>query len=165
MNTGHWIAVGDSFTAGTGDDRGGWIRRTADELIEEGLLATFDNHARPGLVIDEVIEQQVPHLVPTTVVSAIAGANDIIRPKTDLAELTGSVDRLFRAALDHAEHVVTSTCPDFNVTRTRRSSVVDERVGFLNDIVAAVHQAEGDRLIVIDANDVLRDPNRWADDT
>lgn len=68
-------------------------------------------------MIDEVIEQQVPHLVPTTVVSAIAGANDIIRPKTDLAELTlrRSVDRLLRAALDHAEHVLTTTCPNFNV--------------------------------------------------
>jgi hypothetical protein len=45
-----WVAVGDSFTAGTGDDQqhGGWVAQTANTLARAGRVGGFRNLAVPG---------------------------------------------------------------------------------------------------------------------
>jgi lysophospholipase L1-like esterase len=57
-----WIAVGDSFTAGTGDEprHGGWIPRTAAAFTQAGKITGFHNHAQRGVRLGDVLRTRFP---------------------------------------------------------------------------------------------------------
>ena len=161
-----WIALGDSFTAGTGDDpaRGGWARRAGDELRTAGVLDVAVNHAEPGVAIQHVIDHQLPLLAGRHwCVSVIAGANDLLAPRCDARVLAERVDVLLDACLDHAEVLLTSTCPDFFAQRSTRLARLSARVDALNDHVRR-RAAADPRIEVIDAHARLADPALWSDD-
>jgi lysophospholipase L1-like esterase len=81
--------VGDSFTVGVGDDpeAGGWIQRTATALTSAGRIHEFRNLAVRSVLLDDVLQQQVPKVGGRPrIISAIAGANDILVRRCDLDE-------------------------------------------------------------------------------
>jgi len=165
--TARWIAVGDSFTAGTGDDpeHGGWIARTAAGLIDAGRVDELHNLAVPGVHIDAVLHGQRPMLAePAEVISAIAGANDLIARHCDMPEVLARVDQLLDWALSHAAVVLAVTCPNFPVARSGRLPYLPERIAAINDHVQHRQSAAGDRLVVVDAHTLLTDPTLWSAD-
>lgn len=161
-----WVAVGDSFTAGTGDDprHGGWIARTAAALTRAGRIAAFHNHAERGVRIQDVLERQVPRIDGRArIISAIAGANDILVRRCSLPAVICRADQMLDWALDTADVVVTSTCPDFFAGRSARLSRLSARVDALNQHVAQ-RCDDIPQLIVVDAGKILADPTLWAED-
>jgi lysophospholipase L1-like esterase len=161
-----WFAVGDSFTAGTGDDprHGGWIARTAAALMRTGKIAAFHNHAERGVRIEHVLERQVPRVDgPARIISAIAGANDILERRCSLPTVTTRGDQLLDWALATADIVLTCTCPDFFARRSAQLSRLSARVETLNQHIAQ-RSHDMQRLIVIDANTILADPTLWTHD-
>lgn len=165
--TARWIAVGDSFTAGTGDDpeHGGWIARTAAALIDAGRVDELHNLAEPGVHIDAVLHGQLPLLAEQAeVVSAIAGANDLMARRCDMSLVLGQVDQLLDWALGHAAVVLGVTCPDFLVSRSGRLRYLPERIVAINDHVEGRRAEAGDRFVVVDAHAILTDRALWADD-
>lgn len=158
-----WTAIGDSFTHGTGDTHGGWIHRAFIELEHRDRVDRIDNRSAPGLLIEPVIDGQTLNIEPSTVISVIAGANDIMQPVCDLDELLRHVDQLIAVARPHTNTVVVSTCPDFTLPRTTTSKRLRGRIERLNDHVRTV-AADDDQIVVIDANTILTEPGDWADD-
>jgi lysophospholipase L1-like esterase len=163
-----WVAVGDSFTAGTGDVplEGGWIRRTATALIGTGRIAELENHAKRGVTLDDVLQQQVPNVAGRpTIISAIAGANDILDRRCDLPAIIEKVDLLLDWALSRAEVIaLTCTCPDFFARRSARLRRLTARVDAINHHLRRLHLPGPSRLVVVDAHQILTDHSLWADD-
>lgn len=164
-----WIAVGDSFTAGTGDDpgHGGWVRRTASTLIDRGQLDELRSYAVPGVRLAHVLDQQIPRVGLTgraTIISAIAGANDLLRAGCDLAAVAGQVDQVLDWALANAEIVLATNCPNFVANRPATLRRLGIRIDTLNDHVEKRCRDAGGRIRLVDAYRSLADPELWTDD-
>ena len=160
-----WAAVGDSFTAGTGDDpyHGGWIPRAAAALKRSGKIAGFCNHSEPGVRLDDVLESQVPCVKGhPRVISAIAGANDILERRCSLPAVTDRADQLLDWALSKADIVLTCTCPDFFAGRPQLRRL-SSRVDSLNRRLEQRRRDAPD-LVVVDAHRILANRGLWADD-
>lgn len=93
---GSFVALGDSFTEGVGDEdaRGtvvGWADRLAGRLAHcsPGPFR-YANLAVRGRLIDEVIDEQVPRVreFAPDLVSFCAGGNDILRPRSSADRIT-----------------------------------------------------------------------------
>jgi phosphatidylinositol alpha 1,6-mannosyltransferase len=159
--------VGDSFTAGTGDDpqHGGWVARTANALTAAGRVGAFRNLAVPGARLAAVLYRQVPLVVDRVeIISAIAGANDLMARRVDPAALLQQVDELLDWALDHADLVLTCTCPNFLVGRSAHLPRLAARIHTINEYVEQRRTSAAGRLIVVDAHTVLAEPALWATD-
>ena len=111
----HWVALGDSFTAGTSADEPIWPRFVLERPIATSRLR-LDNLARAGATVAEVRREQLPPAIAAepALVTAICGGNDVIgsvRPSFDAvgAELD-ALWRTLRAELPHAE-LLTCTYP------------------------------------------------------
>lgn len=158
-----WTAIGDSFTHGTGDTEGGWTHRTYRELQRRRLIDDIDSRSAPGLLIDTVIDKQTDRIAPSVVISAIAGANDIMQPHCDLDALLANVDRLLELAGPHGQLTVTTTCPDFTIPRSTTSQRLRERIVRLNDHVRTIAAADP-KIVLVDAHTILTDPADWSND-
>lgn len=167
MREARWVAVGDSFTAGTGDDRqhGGWVARTASALARAGRVGGFRNLAAPGARLAAVLHDQVPLVVDRVeIVSAIAGANDLMARRVDPALMLQQIDELLDWALVHADLVLTCTCPDFVGSRSAQLPRLAARIDNVNEHVEQRRTSAAGRLVVVDAHAVLADPALWASD-
>jgi lysophospholipase L1-like esterase len=163
MSSRTWIALGDSFTAGTGDDGGGWITRAHSALAGANQLAELVLLAERGVSIRSVLTEQAPRLQPCRVASVIAGANDILRPHPDLELLDQQIDELLDLALTRADIVLTTTCPNFGLPRVLPSRKLHDRILRLNAHVAQRADSD-DRLVVVDAYVILSERELWSYD-
>ena len=86
-----YVALGDSFTEGVGDDLpDGRVRGWAD-LVAEGLAAAaggpvrYANLAIRGRLLGPIIDEQLPAALALepTLVTFNGGGNDILRPRSD----------------------------------------------------------------------------------
>lgn len=100
-----YVALGDSFTEGVGDDDAdlpngvrGWADRVAERLALSPLAADaglgYANLAIRGRKMGQILHEQVDAAVAMnpTLVTIYAGANDILRPKVDIDALMVSYD-------------------------------------------------------------------------
>ncbi|UUZ61352.1 SGNH/GDSL hydrolase family protein [Nocardioides sp. B-3] len=96
-----FVALGDSFTEGVGDDdptRPNGLRGWADRVAE--VLAThtddfgYANLAVRGRKMDGVINEQVPAAIELNpdLISVYAGGNDILRPSVDIDAISARYD-------------------------------------------------------------------------
>jgi lysophospholipase L1-like esterase len=91
-----YVALGDSFTEGVGDELpDGRVRGWAD-LVAEGMAAAspdrvlYANLAIRGRLLDRIIDTQLEHALALepTLVTFNGGGNDILRPNTDTMALS-----------------------------------------------------------------------------
>lgn len=162
-----WTAIGDSFTEGTCDapGMGGWVARAAQLLSEAGSEVRLANLAVHGAPIDSVLADQAAELPSrASIVSAIAGANDLLQLRLSVTKLRGSVFELIDRAAASGDLVLTSTCPDFFRQRFGPGSRLSHRVGILNDMVHEAVQGREDQIVVLDTYEILQSPVLWAAD-
>ena len=104
-----YVALGDSFTEGVGDELPeGRVRGWAD-LVAEGMAAAspdrvlYANLAIRGRLLDRIIDGQLEHAMrlEPTIVTFNGGGNDILRPNADSEALfrryTEVIDRVAAA--------------------------------------------------------------------
>ena len=109
-----YVAIGDSFTEGVGDERpDGSVRGWADRVAEgmaEGMAATgvqvrYANLAIRGRLLDRIVGEQLDHALSLepTVISINGGGNDVLRPGADpralAARFAAVVDRVSAAGV------------------------------------------------------------------
>ncbi|GGD08577.1 SGNH/GDSL hydrolase family protein [Nocardioides daphniae] len=101
MSFKRYVALGDSFTEGVGDDdptRPNGLRGWADRVAEH--LATLDddfryaNLAIRGRKLPQIIDEQVQRAVDLApdLVTIHGGGNDVLRPKVDIDALARAYD-------------------------------------------------------------------------
>lgn len=102
---GRFVAVGDSFTEGVGDwnhryPNGvrGWADRVAKQLSKSDPAWEYANLAVRSLGLDDIVATQLDRALALrpTLVSFFAGGNDILRLRSDMAQLMSR----FEAAVD-----------------------------------------------------------------
>ncbi|MEP6981706.1 MAG: SGNH/GDSL hydrolase family protein, partial [Nakamurella sp.] len=96
-----YLALGDSFTEGVGDQDDsrpngvrGWADRVAEVLGTAAADFTYANLAIRGRKLAQVIDEQVTPAVALEpdLITLYAGANDVLRPKVDIDRLIGIYD-------------------------------------------------------------------------
>jgi lysophospholipase L1-like esterase len=112
-----YVALGDSFTAGTGCGAGeGWADRLANAIRAHHGELTYRNLAADGATSADVLDQLAKAIeLEPDLVSVVCGANDVLRSTRPdavaYAERLGSVFRRLRAA-GRGPRIVTATSPE-----------------------------------------------------
>ena len=107
-----YVAIGDSFTEGVGDEQpDGSVRGWAD-LVAQGLAdatgepVEYANLAIRGRLLGPIIAEQLEPAIALgpTVLSFNGGGNDMLRPRTDLASIIaateGALSRIQAAGIE-----------------------------------------------------------------
>lgn len=129
-----YVALGDSFTEGVGDDDPtrpngvrGWADRVAEQLSAADPDWGYANLAIRGKKIRQVIDEQLEAALALqpTLVTLYAGGNDILRPRVDIDALMTGYDDMVRRLREAGAAVVLFTGFDsaasavFGTTRGR----------------------------------------------
>ncbi|WP_125100405.1 SGNH/GDSL hydrolase family protein [Leucobacter chromiireducens] len=103
-----YVAIGDSFTEGVGDEQpDGSVRGWAD-LVAQGLAdasgqpVQYANLAIRGRLIGPIIAEQLDPAIALqpTIISFNGGGNDMLRPGTDLAWIARETEAALRRIQD-----------------------------------------------------------------
>ncbi|QNO37386.1 SGNH/GDSL hydrolase family protein [Protaetiibacter sp. SSC-01] len=167
-----FVAIGDSFTEGVGDELpDGRVRGWAD-LVAEGWARSlgepidYANLAIRGKLIGPIIEQQLePALaLKPTHLSFNGGGNDILRPRADVARIVGLFDHVLRRCDEEGVTLVllsganpTGQLPMGAVMRKRgdlMSHIVEARIADRPDVIRAFNWFDEE----------LATPSYWSED-
>lgn len=104
MSEVRFVAIGDSFTEGVGDEREDGTPRGWADLVAEGWAASrgesieYANLAIRGKLAWPIVEEQLePALaLRPTHLSFNGGGNDMLRPKSDLEHIADAFSRVLR---------------------------------------------------------------------
>jgi lysophospholipase L1-like esterase len=167
-----YVALGDSFTAGTGSPDGlGWTDRIAASLRGRHEGFVYRNLAADGATSADVLAQLGDGLqLEPDLVTVICGANDVLkstRPDASLYErrLTTIFERLMDAG--PRVIVITATSPerwDFVPLGPRTQARVEAGMRRFNDVTREVAEAHGVPCLDVADHPGLRDRENFAAD-
>ncbi|WP_007024771.1 SGNH/GDSL hydrolase family protein [Saccharomonospora iraqiensis] len=166
-----FVAVGDSFTEGVGDDDPaapngvrGWADRVADVLVRHNPDLGYANLAIRGRLLPQVLAEQLAPAVDLApdLVTLYAGGNDLMRPKADVDALCDDYDRAVGTLAATGATVVLFTGVDGVADPLFRK--MRGRTAVYNEHVRLIAARHGARLVDMWAMHALRDRRLWADD-
>jgi lysophospholipase L1-like esterase len=167
-----FVALGDSFTEGMQDDPGpdgrhrGWADRVAEALAVRNGGLHYANLAVRGRLLDEVAEEQVPvveELAPD-LVSFHAGANDVLRPGVDLADLARRYDEAVGVLRASGSSVLLFTVLERAGGRGRFADALARRIATFNTAVRRTAERHGAVLTDVGGVAALHDRRLWHED-
>ncbi len=166
---GSFVALGDSFTEGYGDEYPdgecrGWADRFAGHLAESSRGLRYANLAIRGKLLGQVVADQLPtalQLAPD-LVSIAAGGNDLLRPRADPAALATTFDQAVAALRSAGCEVLMFTGFDPGTFPLLR--LVRGKVEAYNAQLRLIAERRGCMLADLWTMSVLTDPREWCDD-
>ncbi|GAA2991960.1 lysophospholipase L1-like esterase [Microbacterium terrae] len=171
MGTLRYVAIGDSFTEGVGDELpDGRVRGWAD-LVAEGWAASgadveYANFAIRGKLVQPIVDEQLePALaLRPTHLSFNGGGNDMLRPRTSVSRVVAAFEHVLRRCDEEGvQLIVLSGANPSGQLPLRR--VIQRRGDLLS---AAVSAALADRPDVVRAfnwpDRELSSPPYWSED-
>lgn len=168
-----FIALGDSFTAGTGCEPGdGWADRLATSMRRERPRLLYRNLASEGATTTEVLEGQLSRAleVEPDLATLIAGANDVLqtvrpRPEEIAERLARGFDTIKQAV--PGVLIVTATVPErwrFMRMGPRTQARVSAGITELNGRIRALAEERGMPCLDVAAHPGLADAENFAED-
>jgi lysophospholipase L1-like esterase len=170
-----YVAIGDSLTAGRGDEGRdgrpiGWAQRLADILgVRTTVRCSLTNLAVDGATVHEVLSKQLPAVAARKpdLVSVTVGINDIRRRDFDELSFKADLGQLFEALAATQATLLTCTLPDLTVIMSLSQDlreVVRERTRLASDIIR--EQAESYGAVCLDVWSLpgVADPDLYAPD-
>ncbi|CAM5363893.1 SGNH/GDSL hydrolase family protein [Streptomyces tanashiensis] len=165
-----YVALGDSQTEGVGDGDDtvglrGWADRLAESLARERTDVLYANLAVRGRLAGQVCAEQLgPALaLRPDLATVVAGVNDLLRPRFDVAATAGHLEAMFAALTGQGAHVATLTFPDVGrITPLARP--LGPRVEALNERIRAAARRHGVTLVEASGHPVVTDPRLWSPD-
>jgi lysophospholipase L1-like esterase len=164
-----YVALGDSFTAGTGCDPGlGWADRLARALPDG---AVYRNLAKHGATSADVREQVSEALqLEPDLVTVICGANDVLfNPRADVLTYSrnfGAILRRIQRAVPGVR-LVTATQPerwDFLPVGPRTKARLQESLRRINQATRTLAAAHGAAVLEVASDPRLGDPENFSAD-
>lgn len=168
--TRRWVALGDSFTAGTIPGEPSWPELVCARLAPRAELE-LHNLARVGAPMSAVEHEQLPAALALEpeLVTVIGGGNDVIRRvRPDLGDFAARLARVLlrlRARLP-GTHLLTATYPPIagHAVRPRTRRRIGEGLAALNEIVRETAAAGGVRCVELDRHPGREDASNYAAD-
>lgn len=166
-----FVAMGDSFTEGLGDPEPrsmgglrGWADRVAEELGSSCQDFAYANLAVRGLLLREVVDQQLGPAVDLhpDLVSIQAGGNDLIHPGADPDKLAAVLEPTIQALGADGATVVIFVGPD-----SGRSTVLGmfrTKIAIFNENVRSIADRNGAVVADLWAMPELHNPLMWDED-
>jgi lysophospholipase L1-like esterase len=159
LNWSHYVALGDSLTAGRDDPgpgggRIGWARRLAGILTTRtGVPCTLTNLATDGAAVAAVLERQLPSVagIGPDLVSVTVGMNDIRDPGFSEERFAAGLGQLLDGLTVTGATVATCTLPDIAGIMPLPAELVEvarQRMRRASDIIRA--QAAGRGVVCLD---------------
>jgi lysophospholipase L1-like esterase len=166
-----FVALGDSQTEGVGDPDGrggirGWADRFADSLALDNPGVQYANLAVRGWRVPMVRSLQLPRALAMKpdLASVVAGMNDLMRPRFDLAAVLNDIEAMVAALIDAGSKVVTFTYPDIGVLAPV-ARPLSRRIHATNEGMRALAGRMGATLIDFEPLETLAtDPRVWTAD-
>ena len=166
-----FVAIGDSFTEGVGDDdptAPNGVRGWADRVAEQLALGTGDfayaNLAVRGKLLDQIVAEQLDHALELQpdLVTISAGGNDLIRPGADADAVAARFERVLRRLAATGATVVVFTGVDTKFSGSFKHVRVS--VAIYNCHLRAIADRYG--CVVADqwGCKSIQDGRMWADD-
>lgn len=109
-----YVAIGDSFTEGLGDDLPDGTQRGWADLVAAGLAAsasgpvTYANLAIRGRLLGPIIDEQLDAAIgmAPALMSLNGGGNDLMRPRVSIASVADRIEAAVDRATDAGIHVL-----------------------------------------------------------
>jgi lysophospholipase L1-like esterase len=168
-----YVAVGDSFTEGVGDELGDGVVRGWADLVAGGLAAAtgeavaYANLAVRGRLLEPIVTEQVPAalaLSPApTVMTFNGGGNDIMRPGVDPARLLDLTEQAVRRVVGAGVRLVLISGADPS-DRLPFGRIVRRRAAALTDALEALAQRYGVTFVNAFADTELHRAVYWSPD-
>lgn len=168
-----YVAIGDSFTEGVGDERPdgtprGWSDRLAGALTEvQPEPVYYANFAIRGRLLGPIIDEQLDvalSLDPLpTHLTFNGGGNDMMRPKHDMAYLVG----LCRLVIErcHAAGVTPVILSGADPSgRLPMGKLLHKRAGMLTDAIAELTDETGTTFVDVFHDETIRAAQFWSAD-
>lgn len=167
-----YVAVGDSFSAGTGCSPGeAWPERLATALRERNPRLSFRNLAVHGATSMEVLDQLPEALqLEPDLITVVCGPNDVLRStRPDLDGYERRLSLIFERLqeVNPEVRIVTATTPerwDFMKLGPRTRARVERGITRLNEATRAVAAACGAACLDVAVLPGLSDPANFAAD-
>lgn len=166
-----FVAIGDSFTEGVGDDDvgypngvRGWADRVAEQLGTRDRDVRYANLAIRGRLTHRVLAEQLqPALdMRPDLVTLYAGANDLMRPRVDIDGLMRHYERAVDALARTGATVVLFTGVDAGEAPVVRH--IRGRTAIYNEHLRGIAARHGALVVDMWAMHSLRDPRLWSSD-
>jgi lysophospholipase L1-like esterase len=165
-----YVAIGDSTVEGLMDPGHdgvyvGWADRLAQHLKSVHPELLYANLAVRGRLAPEVRQEQLPAAVAMQpdIAVAVAGVNDVLRPRFDESRLRHDLHAIHRALASTGARVVTFTMPDMaNVAPI--AAALRSRFAALNTITRELSDRFGTIVVDLDREPVASHPALWDDD-
>lgn len=152
-----YVAVGDSYTIGTGvSSKQAWPTLLTDHLRFQGVdIALLANLGQAGWTSAQVLTHQVPQLVSLqpNFVTVLVGANDVFQG-VDPSEFTQRLKTLLdslQKILPSQNQILVLTIPDFSVTLKARnfgsSFAIHKTISDFNTIITKEAQSRGLKVV------------------
>lgn len=171
-----FVALGDSFTEGLSDVARpdgrprGWADRLAAALATLDPEFDYANLAVRGKLLGQVMRDQATQLpdllaAPSqTLVSFHAGANDVLRPRSDLPDLRSDYELAVRELVSHGSPVMVFTVIPRAGGTGRTAARLASRFSAFNEGVYACVDRYGLTLVDLARVTALQDRRLWNDD-
>ncbi|WP_281453123.1 SGNH/GDSL hydrolase family protein [Paenarthrobacter nitroguajacolicus] len=166
-----YVALGDSFTEGVGDDDPtrpngvrGWADIVAGQLAQSNPGFGYANLAIRGRKLRQIMAEQVDAAVAMkpTLVTLYAGANDILRPKIDIDSLLEEYDAGIARLSASGATVLLFT--GFDVKGSKVFSAMRGRTAIYNELVREIAENHGALLVDYWRFDEYDDWRLWGED-
>ncbi len=170
-----YVAIGDSLTAGRGDEGRdgrpiGWAQRLADILsVRTTVRWRLTNLAVDGATVHDVLSKQVPEVAARKpdLVSVTVGINDIRHRGFDELSFKADLGQLFETLAATQATLLTCTLPDLTAIMSLSQElreVARERIRLASDIIR--EQAESYGAVCLDAWSLpgVTDPDLYGPD-
>lgn len=165
-----YVAVGDSFTEGTGDPgpqgrNRGWADRVAAELGGAEPQLRYANLAVRGKKLASIVAEQVPEAVglEPDLVSFAGGINDAMRPRWDLAAMAAALESGVSALAGTGAEVVIVTFGRPS-NRSKVLGTIERRLAAYREATFAVAGRYGATVVDFWDETVFDDPRFWSED-
>ena len=163
-----WMALGDSFTEGVGDEGPdgcvGWADRLAAAMADQYPRLRYANLALRGKMLAEIVDEQVPVVedLRPQLVTLCGGGNDIITPGSDVDHVAALYESAVRRLRATGAEVLMFTGPDPRVQPLLRR--VRGKVAIYNGHLRAIAEAHGAMVVDLWSMRVLHDRRSWCED-
>jgi lysophospholipase L1-like esterase len=165
-----FVAIGDSFTEGVGDELPdgtlrGWADLVAASLARRSPGLQYANLAIRGRRFHRVLAEQVPAALEMgpDLVSFAAGGNDALRPGFDLDRMMDRFDAMVQTFRESGADVVLFRFADLS-QRLPLKRVLYDRIVAMNDAVLEVGAQRGAHVIDMFSDPGLAHPAAWSVD-